>query len=701
MGAGLVLGVRLSWLPRAAAANANLGVFAPNAWVRIASDGTVTVVLAKSEMGQGVLTSLPLIVAEELEADWPAVRIENAPVDPIYNDPIDGEQATSGDTSTRGSFLPLRRAGAAAREMLIGAAAAEWGVPSDECHAERSAVHHRPTGRTLGYGQLAERAAKLPVPTAPRLKDPRDFKLIGKVVARRDAPGKVNGSAVFGIDVKVPDLLVGAVARCPVFGGTLASVDPSGAMAVKGVRSVVRIDSGVAVVADTFWAARRGRDALVIKWNEGPLAGLGSPAIARSLREAVRRPGVVARSDGDAPRALRSAARRLEAVYEVPYLAHATMEPMNCTAHVRADGCDVWVPTQAQGPSRNAVVKVTGLPPEAVAIHTTLLGGGFGRRSEVDFVIDAVQASKAVGAPVKVIWTREDDMQHDFYRPVALGRLAAGLDARRRPVAWTQRLVGPSLLSRVAPQAIKDGVDFTSVMGAASLPYAIPNLRVEYVRKEPGVPVGFLRSVGDSFNAFMTECFLDELAAAAGRDPYELRRDLLVNKPRHLRVLELAARHAGWGRPLPKGSGRGIALHGESFDSYVAQVAEVTVAKDGQVRVHRVVCAIDCGIVVNPDTVRAQMEGGIVFGLTAALHGAITLDRGRVQQSNFHDYPMVRMPEAPAIEVHIAPSAEAPGGVGEAGVPAVTPAVVNAIFAATGKRLRRLPISAEALRAST
>lgn len=696
-GCGLVLGVVLPRGGRAGGAETG-GPFVPNAWVRIDAQGVVTIVVAKSEMGQGSWTSMAVLVADELEADWSTVRVESAPVDPAYRDAIEGVQATTGDTSVRGSWLPLRRAGAAAREMLTAAAAREWGVPPESCTAEQGAVWHRATGRRQSYGALAEKAAELPVPQNPRLKEPGEFRLIGQRVPRLDVPAKVDGSTVFGLDVRLPGLLIATVARCPVFGGTLASLDASRAKAVKGVRAVVRIPSGVAVVGDGFWPAKVGREALTLQWSEGPNGTLSSAAITRALRAAATRPGAVARREGEPGKALAAAALRLEATYEVPFLAHATMEPQTCTVHVRPDGCDVWVPTQHQEATRDAVATITGLPPAAVRVHTTFLGGGFGRRSEVDFVEEATHVAMATGAPVKVVWTREDDLQHDLYRPASLSVLRAGLDREKRPVAWIQHVVGPSILGRLAPEEVKDGIDVTSLMGATSLPYAISNLEVQYTRKESGVPVGYWRSVSESSNAFMTECFLDEVAAAAGRDPVALRRELLASQPRYRGVLDLAAARAGWGEPLGKGRGRGIALHGGSFDSYVAQVAEVAVAEDGSVRVERVVCVVDCGVVVNPDTVTAQMEGGIVFGLSATLKGAITIAQGRVQQSNFHDYPLLRMHEMPVIEVHIVPSTDAPGGVGESGVPAVAPAVCNAIFAATGRRLRQLPVHPEPLR---
>ncbi len=701
-GTGLIIGFHVRGRRAARAAGK---VFAPNVWLRIDQEGVVTVINSQSEMGQGTLTSMAMIIADELEADWSKVKVEQGPAGHAYDNPawppvigamFGGRQLTAGSTSIRGLMPTWRRAGAAAGEMLMAAAAKEWGAPVGEVYAELGVVSHRPSGRRLTYGELADKAAQLPVPQNPKLKTPDQFKLIGKGVPRLDTPDKVTGRAVFGIDVKVPGMLVATVQRCPVFGGTVASFDPSRAKAIPGVRHVVQISSGIAVVADDYWTAKRGRDVLDIKWNEGPNAGQSSAAITQAYAALARRPGPVARREGDTAKALGEAPKTVEAVYEVPFLAHATMEPMNCTAHVRADGCDVWAPTQTPIGTQTTTTRITGLPREKVRVHTTFLGGGFGRRSEQDFVADAVETSKAVGAPVKVIWSREDDIRHDHYRPATYNVFRAALDAQGMPVAWMHTIVGPSIFAQRG-QPLPNGIDRAMVEGAANIPYDIPHLQVEYHYKDVGVPVGFWRSVGASQNAFITESFIDELAAAAGRDPYEYRRTLLGKSPRHQGVLELAATKAGWGTPLPPGRHRGIAV-AFSYGSWAAEVAEVSVATDGRVRVHRVVCAIDCGMAVNPDQIRAQMEGGIVYGLTAAVYGESTIAKGRVEQSNFHDSPMLRINEMPVIEAHIVPSMKPAGGVGEPGVPPIAPAVGNAIFAATGKRIRRLPIRAADLR---
>jgi isoquinoline 1-oxidoreductase beta subunit len=696
-GAALVIGFYLPKKFEALAAAPPPELPALNAWVRIAPDGSVTLLIDKSEMGQGVVTSLAMLLAEELEFDWKKVKTEFAPAAPAYFNPLFGLQGTGGSTSVRASWGPLTKAGAAAREMLIAAAAQQWYVDASSCHAENGAVVHNATNKRLSYGALVEAAAKLPVPANPALKDPKNYKYIGKPTKRLDTPSKINGKAGFGIDVRLPNMQHAVVARCPVFGGKLTSFDDSKVKAVRGVKQVLQISTGVAVVADNTWSAMEGRRVLQITWDEGSNAVNSSDVIRKLYLAAAEKPGAIARKDGDVETALAGAAKKVKAAYEVPFLAHATMEPMNCAADVRADACDIYAPTQFQTFNQMTAAKITGLKPEQVRIHTTFLGGGFGRRAEQDFVAEAVEISKAAGAPVQVTWSREDDMQHDFYRPAAYSKLVAGLDADGWPVAWKSRIVGPSIMSRFFPGSVKNGIDETSVEGQANSKYAIPNFLVEYLLTETGVPVGFWRSVGNSHNGYITECFVEELARAGGKDPFEFRRKLLANAPRHRGVLELAAAKASWGQPLPAGRTRGIAMV-ESFGSYVSQVAEVSVNRSsGEARVHRVVCAVDCGRYVNPDTIAAQMEGAIVYGLTAALKGQITIDKGRVEQSNFHDYEMLRLNEMPKVEVHIVPSSEAPGGVGEPGTPPIAPAVCNAIFAATGKPIRRLPIRAEDL----
>jgi isoquinoline 1-oxidoreductase subunit beta len=697
-GGGLLLGFHVpASLRPATAATASRAPAALNSWVRIATDGTVTIIVGQSEMGQGIMTAIPMIIADELEADWSKVRIEQAPAAPAYGDPNrGGDQSTNGSRSIR-SLMPIwRRAGAAAREMLVTAAANELDVSLDECFAEQNTVIHRPSGRKLSYGELAAKAAELPVPKEPKLKSPDQFRFIGKAVARLDTPDKVTGQSVYGLDVKVPGMLIATVQRCPVFGGKVASFDATKTKGVNGVRHVVQISSGVSVVANSYWAAKKGREALQITYDNGPNAQLSSAEITRIYAESAKQPGPIARKEGDATDALGRVTRTVDAVYEVPFLAHSTMEPMNCTAHVRKDSCEVWVGTQSQSGTQQTAMRITGFPREAVKVNTMLLGGGFGRRGEQDFVADAVETSKAVNAPVKVIWSRDDDTRHDHYRPATYNVFRSALDEHGAPLAWLHRIVAPSI-SVQHGRPLKDGIDSLMTEGAANLPYSIPNLQVEYIYKDLGIPVGFWRSVGASQNAFITESFIDELAAAAKKDPFEFRRDLLTKAARHKGVLELAAEKGDWGKPLPQGRFRGIAV-AFSYGSYAAEVAEVSIEKDGKPRVHRVVCAIDCGTVVNPDTVRAQVEGSIVWGLTAALYGTITIAEGRVQQRNFHDYPMLRMNEMPVVEVHILSSNATAGGVGEPGVPPLAPAVANAIFAATGKRMRRLPISPEELR---
>ena len=696
-GAGLVIGVYLPGKYEALAGTPAKEGAAINAWVQIAPDDTTTLMIDKSEMGQGINTALTMILADELDLDWKKIKTEFAPAAPVYFNPVFGLQGTGGSTSIRGSWEPLAKAGAAAREMLIATAAKRWNVEPGACHTENSAVVNTASGKRIGYGALVEDAAKLPVPASPKRKDPKDYKYVGKATKRIDSRIKVNGTAEFGIDVRRPQMLHAAVARCPVFGGTVKSFDGTKAKAVHGVKNVVQVSTGVAVVADNTWSAMEGRNALQITWDEGVNAKNSSDAIRKLYQSRMERTGVIARKDGDADAAIGGAAKKLEAVYEVPFLAHATMEPMNCTADVRADGCDIYAPTQFQTFAQMTGAKITGFKPEQVKIHTTYLGGGFGRRAELDFIIEAVELSKAMGTPVQVTYSREDDMQHDFYRPTVMVKFWAGLDDKGAPVAVKSRIVGPSIMSRFFPGSVKNELDDTATEGIATLKYDVPNFLVEYLLTETGVPVGFWRSVGNSHNGFIAECFVDEFAKAAGKDPFEFRRGLLSKDARQRKVLELAAEKAGWSKPVAAGRYRGIAVV-ESFGSYVAEVAEISIDRKARsLQVHRVVAAVDCGRHVNPETIRAQIEGGIIYGLTAALKGEITIANGRVEQANFNDYDMVRINEAPQVEVHIVESNDGPGGIGEPGTPPIAPAVCNAIFAATGKPVRRLPIRAEDL----
>ena len=698
-------GLLVSWylpLPSAGAERAAAGEnqVALNAFVRIGTDESVTVIASHSEMGQGVYTSLPMLLNEELEADWSKIRVEAAPVDKVYNHPIFGMQMTGGSTTSPAEWERYRKMGALARTMLVAAAAQQWKVDAASCQVEKGVVLHRATGQRATYGSLANAAAQLTPPAEVKLKDAKSFTLIGKPTRRLDTPSKTNGSAQFGLDVSLPGMLTAVVARPPVFGGKVAKFDASEALKVQGVKAVEQVESGVAVIAERFWPAKVGRDKLVVEWDLGPNAGMSTEQMTRDFAEQAKSPGVVAKKTGDPEGALKTAAKTITAEYDVPYLAHAMMEPLNCVVDLHADGCEIWTGTQFETVDRANAAQVAGLPPEKVQIHTTLLGGGFGRRANPasDFVREAVHVAKVAKAPVKVVWTREDDLQGGWYRPMWHDRFVAGLDANGEPLAWTHTIVGQSIMQGTLFEAfgIKDGVDSTSVEGAADLLYGIPNLQVDLHSPKIGVPVQWWRSVGHSHTGFSVEAFLDEVAHAGGKDPYELRRKLLANQPRMLAVLDLAAQKANWGAKLPAGVGRGIAGH-FSFDSYVSQVVEASVAKDGAVRVHRVVCAVDCGTVINPDTVKAQMEGGIVFGLTAALKTEITLKNGRVEQTNFHDYQMLRIFESPKIEVYIVPSNANPTGVGEPGVPPVAPALANAIFAVTGKRIRRLPIRASDL----
>lgn len=666
--------------------------FAPNAFIRITPDDAIKLIINKSEMGQGVYTSLPMLIAEELDANWEKVQVEAAPATPEYTDPNYGMQVTGGSSSVRSSWQPFRQAGASAKALLVEAAAKKWGVDKSSLRTEDGHVIYG--DKRASYGALATAAAALPVPENVALKDPKDFKLIGTNVKRIEGESKVTGQAQFSMDVKLPDMLTAVVAHPPVCGGKVKSFNADKATAVPGVVKVKQIGSGVAVLAKDFWTARTARDEIEIEWDEGENAALSTEALRKEYLELADRPGNVAEDEGDAEATLSSAAKTVEGVYEVPFLAHAPMEPLNATAHVQADRCDIWAGTQAQSIDQMVAAGITGLSPAQVHIHTTLLGGGFGRRANFtsDFVSDAVQVAHGEGVPVKTIWTREDDIQCGYYRPMFVHKVKAGVDADGMPIAWHQRLVGESIAEgTMMEQAVmQNGVDMMSVEGAAHMPYAIPNRHVEVHNAKKRLSVLWWRSVGHTHTGFVNESFLDEVAHAGGKDPFELRRELLKDQPRHRHVLELAAEKAGWGTPLPEGRARGIAMR-KSFESFVAEVADVSV-DGGRVRVHKVVCAVDCGIAINPWNVEAQMESAIIFGLTAALHGELTLENGRVQQSNFHDYPVLRMDETPEIEVHIVKSSEPPTGVGEPGVPPIAPAVANALFALTGKRIRKLPI---------
>lgn len=703
LGGGLVLGVSLPTLADAASSSAAQAPgFAPNAFIRIDREGKVTLVMPMVEMGQGIYTAMAMLLAEELEVGLDRVRLEHAPPnDSLYANSLLHTQSTGLSASIRAFWTPLRQAGAVARTLLIAAAAKRWSVDPGTCRAKQGAVFDAGGTRQFSYGELADAAATLPVPArdSVSLKPPAQFTLIGKPVKRLDSAAKVDGRAEFGIDVQRPGMKIAAISMSPAFGGKLKALDESAARKVKGVRQVVRLDDTVAVVADHMWAAKKGLKAAAVQWDDGPNARIGSTDIRRQLEEASKQAGAVARNEGNAQQALATAAKRIDAVYELPFLAHAAMEPMNCTAHVHKDGCDLWVGTQAPTLTQATVAAAIGVPVNAVRVHNYLLGGGFGRRLEVDGSVLAARIAQHVDGPVKVVWSREDDIQHDMYRPAYYDRVSAGLDANGKPVAWIHRVSGSSVMARYVPPLFRNGLDPDAVEGAAEPPYALPNIHVDYVRVEPpGIPTAFWRGVGAVKNIFIVESFIDELASAAKQDPLAYRRSLLSHNPRALGVLNLAAAKAGWGQALPSRRARGIAVQ-FAFGSYVALVAEVEVGGNGSIKVPRLVCAVDCGLVVNPDTIAAQVEGGSLFGLTAALYGSITLKNGRVEQSNFHDYKPLRINETPAIETHIVKSSEAPGGFGEAPTAIVAPAVTNAIFAVTGKRVRTLPIDTAALKA--
>jgi isoquinoline 1-oxidoreductase subunit beta len=656
-----------------------------DAYIHIGADDTVTFQIAEAEMGQGTMTGLAMILAEDLDADWSKVRAEHAPTDPAKY----GEQSTGGSSSIRRDWEPLRKVGATARAMLIGAAAAEWGVPASELTTEPGVVVHAASKRRARYGQLAAKAAAIAPPADPPLKDPTAYRLVGTPQKRLDTPAKAAGKAVFGLDVRLPGMLVAQIEKSPTLGGAVRTLDASKALAVPGVRQVFEVPGGVAVVADHFWAATKGRAALAVTWDPGPNAGLDSKGISATLRKLAETGGALAAKRGDPTRGLRRARHKVAAVYEVPYLAHATMEPLNCTAHVTDGACELWVGTQAQTSVQHHAAEQLGIAPEKVTIHTTFLGGGFGRRSQTDFIADAVEVARKVKAPVKLVRTREDDMRAGFYRPAVVMAFEGGLDKDGWPTAWVNRIAAPSILEQF--RKLDHGIDGTAVEGAANMPYdAVPDFLCTYAKASLPVSIWFWRSVGSSHNAYATECFLDELARAGGKDPLEVRRRLLAGKPRHRAVLDAAAAAAGYGKPLPAGHAHGLAVH-ESFGSFVAEVAEVSI-EGGRPRVHKVTCAVDCGKQVNPAQIVAQMESAITYGLSAALYGAIHVERGRIVEENFDGYPLVRISTAPAIDVHLVPSGDDAGGIGEPGTPPIAPAVCNAILALTGKPVRTLPI---------
>jgi isoquinoline 1-oxidoreductase beta subunit len=696
--AGLVIGLHLPLTARAAQESVH-GVLAPNAFVRIGVDDTVTVISKHVEFGQGAYTGLATILAEELDADWSTVRVESAPADATvyYNLAFGTAQGTGGSTAIANSWMQLRQAGATARALLVQAAAEQWGVPVAEITVAEGVVAHEASGRRARFGELAAAASRVTPPEGVELKPASRFRLIGTRVPKVDTRAKTDGSAQFTLDMYLPGMLTAVLARPPRFGAQVASFDPKPALAVDGVEHVVQVPAGVAVVARDFWSAKKGRDALEIRWDETNAEKRGSAEFYAEFRKRAEQPGTRARADGDAAAVLASAPQTLEATYEFPFLAHAPMEPLDCVVQLRADACDIWCGSQLQTVDHAVAAQVTGLPQERVRIHTLLAGGSFGRRATptADVVAEATSIAKAIGGgpAVRLVWTREDDIRGGRYRPLYVHRIRGAIGPDGLPLAWEQRIVGQSIITGTPFAAmVKDGIDPTSVEGASTLPYAVPNLTVELHTMEVGVPPLWWRSVGHTHTAFSTETFIDELAHAAKMDPFEYRRRLLKDHPRHLGVLELAAKEAGWGTPLPKGRARGIAVH-ESFSSFVAEVAEISLGPDGLPKVERVTCAVDCGIAVNPDIVRAQMESGIGYGLGAALFGEIVLEEGRVRESNFDGYRPLRISEMPRVDVHIVPSTEPPTGVGEPGVPPIAPAVANAYFALTGKRVRRLPFT--------
>ena len=667
------------------------GKFAPNAFIRIDVTGHTTLVMPQVEMGQGVYTAVAMILAEELDADFPQVTLEHAPPnEKLYGNPVFGLQVTGNSNSIRAWWTSLRNAGASARAMLVQAAAQQWEVEPASCTTAKGEVIHRESGRKLSYGALAQGASSQSPPKDVALKDPNNFVLIGKPLKRLDTPNKANGKAVYGIDAILPGMKFATVAVCPVFGGKVGKVDDSAAKKIPGVQKIVVLDDMVAVVGDHMWAAKKGLDALVMDWNEGPNARISSKDIWQDLRAASEKDGVVAKSEGDITKGL-ATGDRLDASYELPFLAHAPMEPVNATVHVKPDACEIWTGTQIMTRVQSEAAKAAGLPVEKVTVNNHLLGGGFGRKLEPDMVIAAVRVAKQVDGPVKVVWTREEDIQHDIYRPVYRDTIAATL-SDGKIVGWKYKVSGSAVIARWLPPAFQNGIDIDAVDSAVDMPYDIPNFQVEYVRAEPpAVPTGFWRGVGPNNNVFAIESFMDELARKAGKDPIEFRRGMLEKKPRVLAALDLVAEKSGWGQPVAARVGRGVSVQ-PSFGSFIATVVEAEVDEQGEVHLRRVTSAVDTGIAVNPDTIMAQLEGGLIFGLTAALYGEVTIEKGRIQQSNFHDYRMLRIDQAPKIDVHVIKSGEAPGGIGETGVTAGPPALRNAIYAATGVALRRLPI---------
>jgi len=699
--AGLLLAFYLPQRAGSGAAPARDAEFAPNAFIRIEPDGRTVLVMPQVEMGQGVYTSIGLILAEELDANYAQVVLEHAPPsDKLYANPAFGIQVTGNSNSIRAFWTPLRQAAATARAMLIAAAARQWRVAVETCAAAQGEVVHTPSGRKLQYGQLVAAARQLPVPKNPTLKDPRSFTLIGKAQHRYDTPDKVVGKTTYGIDVMLPDMRFATIAASPVFGGRVKAVDDRKAREVPGVHRIIVADDLVAVVGDHMWSAKKGLDALAITWDSGPNATVDSAAIWQDLRAASAKEGAVAKSEGDVDKAMQGAQVH-EAAYEMPFLAHATMEPMNCTVQLGKDSCEVWLGTQVISRVQNTVAKLTGLPVEKVTVHNHYIGGGFGRRLEPDMALKAVRVAQQLdGEPVKVVWTREEDIRHDYYRPVYRDTIAAALKDGRIE-AWRYKITGSSILARWLPPAFQKGIDGDAIDSAADNPYDIPHQHVEYVRAEPpAVPTGFWRGVGPNNNVFARESFIDELARSTGKDPVAFRRDMLGKTPRLRAALDLAAERSGWGQPLPARTGRGVCAQ-TAFASYIATVVEAEVNALGEVRLRRVTCVVDTGIAVSPDTVKAQLQGGLIFGLTAALYGEITIKGGRVEQSNFNDYRMLRIDQVPAIDVYLIDSAEAPGGIGETGVTAGPPALRNAIYAATGVALRRLPIDRSALARGT